>query len=56
LDWENEVHKVLTTAEELIMQIKTGGTLGCSDHVLIEFVFLQKTGLAKSKVKTLNFR
>lgn len=40
---------------KLIKQVKTGGSLGCSDHALTEFVVLGNMDLAKSKVRTLNF-
>ena len=33
-----------------------GGSLGCSDHVLVEFVILKNEGLAKSRARTLCFR
>ena len=33
-----------------------GGKLGCSDHALVEFVILRNAFLAKSRVRTLNFR
>ena len=46
---------VLTNAEEKnreviynIREVKTGGSLGCSDHALVEFVIL-KNGLAKAE-------
>lgn len=47
---------VLTNAEGLIKEIKIGGNLGCSDHALVESVILKATGLAKSRVRTLNLR
>jgi len=31
-------------------------SLGCNDHTLVEFVILRNAGLAKSRVRTLNFR
>ena len=46
---------VLTNTEELIKEVKIGGSLGCSDHTLVEFVISMNTRLAKSKVRTLNF-
>ena len=30
--------------------------MGCSSHALVEFVISRNVGLAKSGVKTLNFR
>ena len=32
---------VLTNAEESIREVKIGGSLGCSDHALVEFVILK---------------
>jgi len=37
-------------------QVKTGGSVGCSKHVLVELVILRKMGLAQSKVRTLTSR
>lgn len=45
-----------TNAEELKKNVKTGDTLGCSDHGLVEFAILRKMGLPKSKVRTLYFQ
>jgi len=47
---------LITNTRELISDIKTGGSLGCSDHTLVEFAGLRDKGQAKSKVRTLNFR
>ena len=47
---------LLTNAEESIREVKIGGSLGCSDHTLVEFVILKNAGLAKSRAKTLYFR
>lgn len=47
---------VLTKAEEIIKGDKTGGSLGCSDCALVEFGILRNVGLAKSRVRTLNFQ
>ena len=47
---------VLTNAEESTREVKIGGSLGCSDHALVEFVILKNAGLAKSSVRTLCFR
>ena len=47
---------VLSSEEESIRDIKIGGSLGCSDHALVEFVILKNAGLAKSTVTTLCFR
>ena len=47
---------VLTNAEESVREVKIGGILGCRDHALAEPVVLRNAGLAKSRVRTLNFR
>jgi len=47
---------MVTNASELISDVKTGGSLCCSDHALVEFAALRNMGQAKSKVRTLNFR
>ena len=47
---------VLTNAEESIRGVKTGGSLSCINHALMEFVILKNAGLAKSRARTLCFR
>ena len=47
---------MVTKAHELISDIKIGGSLGWSDHALVEFAVLRDMGQAKSTVRTLNFR
>ncbi len=47
---------VLSSEEESIRDIKIGGSLGCSDHALVEFVILKNVGLAKNRARTLCFR
>ncbi|KAK4818023.1 hypothetical protein QYF61_004147 [Mycteria americana] len=47
---------LVTNGSELIGDIETGGSLGCSDHALVEFAVLRDMGQAKGKVRTLNFR
>jgi len=47
---------LVTSATELIRDVKVGGSVGCSDHALVEFADLRDMGQAKSKVRTLNFR
>ena len=47
---------LVTNTSKLISDIKIGGSLGCIDHVLVEFIVLRGKGQAKSKVRTLNFR
>jgi len=44
------------TCCELISDIKTGGSRGCSEHALEEFAVLRDMGQAKSKVRTISFR
>jgi len=41
---------------EIIKGIKTGGSLGCRDHALIECMILMNVGLAESEVRTQNSR
>ena len=40
---------ILTNTEKSIREVKIGGSLGCSDHALVEFVILKNVGLAKKK-------
>jgi len=47
---------MVTNAREFIGDIKTGGSLGCSDHALVEFTVQRDKDQVKSKVRTLNFR
>jgi len=47
---------LVTNASELIRDAMSGGSLGCSDHALVECAVLRDMGQAKSKVRTLNFR
>ncbi|KAK4818026.1 hypothetical protein QYF61_004150 [Mycteria americana] len=47
---------MVTNASELISDVKIGGSLGCSDHALVEFTVLRDMGQARSIVRTLNFR
>ena len=44
-----------TSAEEIIKDVNVGGSLGCSDHALVEFVISRDVDLEKSGVRTLNF-
>ena len=46
---------MLTNEEESIREVKIGGSLGCSDHTLVEFVILKNAGLAKCRARTLCF-
>jgi len=47
---------MVTDASELIGDVKTGGSLDCSDHALVEFTALRDIRKARSVVTTLNFR
>jgi len=47
---------VLSNVEESIKEVKTGGSLGCSGHALIEFVILRNMGHVRSGTRTLNCR
>ncbi|GAB0209348.1 hypothetical protein GRJ2_003400500 [Grus japonensis] len=47
---------LLNKAEELIGEVKIGGSLGCSDHALVEFTILRDMGQVKSRDRILNFR
>ena len=47
---------VLSNTGEIIIGVKIGHSLGCSDHALVGFVISGNVGLAKSGVRTLNFR
>jgi len=44
---------LLTNAEEIIKGTNVGGSLGGSDHALVEFVISRDVGLAKSGIRTL---
>jgi len=46
----------VTSASKLIIDVKTGNTVSCSNHALVEFTVLRDMGKARSVVKTLNFR
>ncbi|KAK4807081.1 hypothetical protein QYF61_018422 [Mycteria americana] len=54
--WDAILDLLVTNASELIGDIKIGGSLGCSDHALVEFTVLRDMGQVKSIVRTLNFR
>ncbi|PKU47054.1 nedd4-binding protein 2-like 2 [Limosa lapponica baueri] len=47
---------MVTNSSEQIGDIKIRGSLGCSDHALVEFTVLRDMSQARSKVRTLNFR
>jgi len=46
---------MLTNATKLISDVKTGGSLSCSDHALVEFTVLRDMGKARNIVRTLKF-
>ena len=45
---------LLTSAEEITKDVNVGGSLGCSDRALVEFVISRDVDLAKGGVRTLN--
>ncbi|GAB0207584.1 hypothetical protein GRJ2_003224100 [Grus japonensis] len=47
---------VLTNKEGLVGDIKLKGSLGCSDHEMVEFRILRAARRARSKLTTLDFR
>lgn len=47
---------LLTNANELIGDMRIGGCLGCSDHVVVEFMLQRKMRHAKCKIRALIFR
>ncbi|GAB0179484.1 hypothetical protein GRJ2_000413700 [Grus japonensis] len=47
---------LLTSMEELIKDVKIGGSLGCSDYSLVEFTILRDMGQIKNRVRMLNCR
>ncbi|GAB0206764.1 mitochondrial enolase superfamily member 1 [Grus japonensis] len=47
---------VLTTKEGLVGDVKVGGSLGCSDHEMVEFRILRGRSRAVSRITTLDFR
>lgn len=50
------LHLMGTSGSELILNIGVGGSLGCSDHTLLEFAVLRGVGQVRNKVRPLNFR
>lgn len=53
------VDLVLTSANEqgfMVTGVNIGSGLGCSEHALAGFVISRNMGVAKSKVRTLNFK
>ncbi|GAB0210231.1 hypothetical protein GRJ2_003488900 [Grus japonensis] len=47
---------VLTNKEGLVGDVKLKGSLGCSDHEMVEFRILRAAKRAHSKLTTLDFR
>lgn len=47
---------LLTITDELIKEVKIGGSLGLSYHDLVDFTLLRDVGQVKTKVRTHNFR
>ena len=47
---------LLTNGNQFSKEIEIGGSLGCSDLTLVEFVISRNMGLAKCGVMTLNFK
>jgi len=45
---------VLTNKDGLVEDVKVGGSLGCSDHELVEFRILHGESRARSRIKTLD--
>lgn len=46
---------VLPSVDDCIKEVMIGGSLNCHVCALAEFMILRDKGLAKSKVRTLNF-
>lgn len=46
----------LLPTNTLIEDVKTGGSLSCSGHALVEFTILRDIGQVKNRVRALNFR
>ena len=46
---------VLTNRNGLVRDVKAGGSLGCSDLVMVEFKILSRRSKAKSRIVTLDF-
>jgi len=47
---------VLTHKEGLVESVQVGGSLGCSDHEMVNFRILRGGSRAISRIKTLDFR
>ena len=47
---------VLTDRDALVEDVKVGGSLGCSDHEMVEFRILRGGSRAVSRITALDFR
>lgn len=47
---------MVTNLRELIGNVKTGGSLGCSNHGLLELTVMRNIGQKRSEVRLLNCR
>ena len=47
---------ILTNRDGLVKEVKVGGSLGCSDHEMVEFKILSGRSKAISRIATLDFR
>ena len=47
---------ILTNKEGLVKEVKVEGSLGCSDHEMVEFKILSGRSKARSRIATLDFR
>ena len=47
---------MLNNEEQIVKDIKIRGSCGCIDHAVVEFVISRNTSLAKSGVRTLDFK
>jgi len=47
---------VLTNRDSLVKDVKAGGSLGCSDHEMVEFRILRGGSRAVSRITALDFR
>ena len=47
---------ILTNKEGLVEDVRVGGSLGCSDHEMVEFRLLRGRSRATSRITTLDFR
>jgi len=53
---DTTVDLLLTTINELIGDIRIGGCLGCSNYIMVEFMFWKDMRQVKSKIRKLHFR